>query len=124
MSTHHSHRWHRMEEATDNPWKTYYDECICGATRKCTGKPGEYTYTQKNGERTKLAGKCSVADETERVLARLARLDDKARGSIMRGVEREVTILECIHGFREAGLTDTQIRQELINAGHLKESST
>ena len=122
MSVHACHRWHIIH-TLDKGVHGHYEECICGATRRCTGKPGEYTYTQNTGERTKLAGRCVMREDAERAIARLGRLTPFHADVVMKHLLAEIDLLECWQGLKESGLSDEQIRQEFINAGHIKEKA-
>lgn len=123
MSVHACHRWHIIHTKDEMNGHGHYEECICGATRRCTGTPGEYTYTQNTGKRTKLAGRCVMREDAELAIARLGRLTPFHADVVMKHLLAEIDLLECWQGLKESGLSDEQIRQEFINAGHIKEKA-
>lgn len=75
-----AHRWHCVqivEEVNGKPHHKFIEECICGARRRCTGKPGEFTYVQARGEETRLAGRCTMALSTLLAVAEIGRVKEK-----------------------------------------------
>lgn len=82
---------------------TWNEECMCGATRGTTGKPGEYTYTFSTGESSKKAGYCTMREHIETTIAAVSRLPLATSQRLMDAIRAQV--------------------EELTNAGHMKDES-
>lgn len=70
-----AHRWHRVRMVEN------VEECICGTRRRCTGKPGEFSYVQPSGEPTRLAGRCKMQESALIAIAKKSRIDVQEKKS-------------------------------------------
>ena len=70
-----------VEDVNGVPFHMYDDECICGTRRRCTGKPGEFSYVQPSGEPTRLAGRCKMQESALIAIAKKSRIDVQEKKS-------------------------------------------